>query len=77
MNNKGLRYTEIVLDDDKERADFYTKIGQGIRSVPQIFLSNGTEVERIGGYQELIARSEEVLTKTKSLQSPGSLMADF
>lgn len=50
LKNKGYSYEEINLDDDAERQKFYESVGEGVRSVPQIFVDG----ERIGGYQELV-----------------------
>jgi glutaredoxin len=50
LKNKGYTYEEINLDDDTERQKFYESVGEGVRSVPQIFADG----ERIGGYQELV-----------------------
>jgi glutaredoxin len=49
LKSKGYTYKEVNLDDDEERTKFYEKVGNGVRSVPQIFVDD----ERIGGYQEL------------------------
>ena len=51
----GLSYEEIILDDDKERHEFYEKVTQKeeldlmVNSVPQIYINN----KRIGGYESL------------------------
>jgi glutaredoxin len=50
LKNKGYVYNEINLDDDDARQKFYEEVGNGVRSVPQIFVDG----ERIGGYQELL-----------------------
>lgn len=50
LKNKGYSYEEINLDDDVERQKFYERVGEGVRTVPQIFVDD----ERIGGYQELV-----------------------
>jgi len=50
LKNKGYSYEEVNLDDDAERQKFYERVGEGVRTVPQIFVDD----ERIGGYQELV-----------------------
>ena len=32
------------------RSEFYSKLGEGVKTVPQIFIDN----KRIGGFQELV-----------------------
>ena len=32
------------------RSEFYSKLGEGVKTVPQIFMDN----KRIGGFQELV-----------------------
>jgi glutaredoxin 3 len=50
LKNKGYSYEEINLDDDSARQTFYESVGNGVRTVPQIFVDG----ERIGGYTELL-----------------------
>lgn len=50
LKTRNFVYEEINLDDDGERQKFYESAGDGVRSVPQIYVDE----ERIGGYQELI-----------------------
>ena len=50
LKNKGYSYEEINLDDDDARQKLYEEVGNGVRTVPQIFVDG----ERIGGYQELL-----------------------
>lgn len=50
LKNKGYSYEEVNLDNDEERQKFYERVGEGVRTVPQIFVDD----ERIGGYQELV-----------------------
>jgi ribonucleoside-diphosphate reductase alpha subunit len=56
LNNRDIEFEEILLDDKKEREDFFAKINQengeedsNISTVPQIFINE----KRIGGFQEL------------------------
>jgi glutaredoxin len=50
LRSKGYTYEEVVLDNDAERLTFYEAVGNGIKTVPQIFVDN----ERIGGYTDLV-----------------------
>lgn len=50
LKSKNFVYEEINLDNDGERQKFYESVGNGVRTVPQIFVDE----EHIGGYQELI-----------------------
>jgi len=50
LESKNLRFTEIDLSDDIVRSEFYSKLGEGVKTVPQIFMDN----KRIGGFQELV-----------------------
>jgi glutaredoxin len=38
------------MDNDGERQKFYESVGNGVRTVPQIYVDG----ERIGGFQDLI-----------------------
>ena len=60
MNN-ALEYTEIVLDDDQERIDFYQRISNGmqVNTVPQIFIDD----KHIGTYTDLISQEDLILKK--------------
>lgn len=49
LKTHEIKYEEKNLDDDDERAAFYSNY-PGVRSVPQIFVDG----ERIGGFQELM-----------------------
>lgn len=49
-------YKETVLDNDHKRIEFYESIGNGVSTVPQIFINNN----RIGGYSELIKQESYV-----------------
>lgn len=50
LDSKELAYTEIDLSDDSLRDDFYLKLGDNVKTVPQIFIDN----KRVGGYQDLV-----------------------
>jgi len=50
LASEDLKYKEFDLSDDKLRAEFYSKIGNDVKTVPQIFIDN----ERVGGYQDLV-----------------------
>ena len=62
LKNKGYSYEEINLDDDDARQKFYESVGNGVRTVPQIFVDG----ERIGGYQELVKSHLAVPAKLDS-----------
>ena len=49
LDSKKISYNEIDLSDDSERLKFYEKIGDNVKTVPQIFIDD----KRIGGFQEL------------------------
>ena len=51
LDSKDLDFKEIDLSDDTIRSEFYLKIGEGIKTVPQVFIDN----KRIGGYQDLVS----------------------
>ena len=50
LSSKDLEFTEIDISDDLVRAEFYSKIGEGVKTVPQVFIDS----KRIGGYQDLV-----------------------
>ena len=50
LKQKGYTYEEVNLDNDESRQKFYESVGNGVRTVPQIYVDG----ERIGGYQELV-----------------------
>ena len=50
LKQRGYAYEEIVIDNDGERQKFYESVGNGVRTVPQIYVDG----ERIGGFQDLI-----------------------
>ena len=49
LDSKKISYNEIDLSDDVERLKFYEKIGDNVKTVPQVFIDN----KRIGGFQDL------------------------
>ena len=53
LNENGIKFQEIILDDDKERHNFYEAVklskGVAINTVPQIFVGD----KLIGGYSNL------------------------
>ena len=51
----NLPFDEIDLSDDTERSEFYKKIGEGVKTVPQIFIDD----TRVGGYPQLVPWFEE------------------
>ncbi len=55
LNSVDFIYTEIDLSNDNDRQNFYKKVGEGVSTVPQIYI----EDIRIGGYPELVNWLEE------------------
>jgi len=49
LDSKKISYNEIDLSDDSERLKFYDKIGDNVKTVPQVFIDD----IRIGGFQDL------------------------
>ena len=49
LDSKKISYNEIDLSDDSERLKFYEKIGDNVKTVPQVFIDD----KRIGGFQGL------------------------
>ncbi len=49
LDSKKISYNEIDLSDDSERLKFYEKIGENVKTVPQVFIDD----KRIGGFQDL------------------------
>ncbi|MBK2239455.1 ribonucleotide-diphosphate reductase subunit beta [Francisella tularensis] len=61
-------FTQISLDDDIKRAEFYAEVNKNIllveehiRTIPQIFVGD----IHIGGYDNLMARAGEVIARVK------------
>ncbi len=55
LNSVNISYDEIDLSNDDERQKFYKKVGNGVSTVPQIYVD---EV-RIGGFPQLVTWFEE------------------
>ena len=49
LDSKKISYNEIDLSDDSERLKFYEKIGDNVKTVPQVIIDD----KRIGGFQDL------------------------
>lgn len=50
FNNHNYEINEIKIDDFEERKKFYESCGDGVKTMPQIFIND----ERVGGYQDFI-----------------------
>ena len=55
LNSVNFKFDEIDLSNDEKRQEFYNRVGEGVSTVPQIYIDN----IRIGGYPNLIAWFEE------------------
>lgn len=51
LKSKGLEWTEVRIDTDREQFDAMLKRSNGRRSVPQIFVND----HHVGGYDDLVA----------------------
>ena len=51
LNSVDFIYTETDLSNDNDRQNFYEKVGEGVSTVPQIFI----EDYHVGGHVELRA----------------------
>ena len=51
LNAHSIDFEEFDLSNDEERVQFYEKLGDNVKTVPQVFI-NG---QRVGGYQDLRA----------------------
>lgn len=49
LNAHSINFTEVDLSDDGERQKFYKKIGDNVKTVPQVYIND----KRIGGYPHL------------------------
>ena len=58
LERKGIEYRVVKIDENPEARDFL--LGQGFKSVPQIFSETELFVE--GGYQGLSKLTDEELT---------------
>ena len=68
FGTNDIPFTQITLDDDQERLNFYAEVNKNIllveehiKSVPQIFVGD----VHIGGYDNLMARAGEVIARVK------------
>jgi glutaredoxin 3 len=61
MAEKQIEYTEISLDSSEARKQFVVD-HPTLKTVPQIFVKNGSEWNHIGGYTDLIAKEQEFLS---------------
>lgn len=64
LKQNNVPFTEVNLDDDVVRQAFYAKCGEGVRSVPQIFVDD----VRIGGLREL--QASDVVARHKAASTP-------
>lgn len=48
----GATYEVETIDDESRRRAFYAECGEGVSSVPQIFVDG----ERLGGYVDLVRK---------------------
>ena len=55
LNSVNFEFDEIDLSNDEERKEFYKRVGEGVSTVPQIYIDN----IRIGGYPNLVTWFEE------------------
>ena len=55
LNSVNFEFDEIDLSNDKHRKEFYKRVGEGVSTVPQIYIDN----IRIGGYPNLVTWFEE------------------
>jgi glutaredoxin 3 len=51
LNNKGVEFTEYVIDGDEDARDKMAKRANGRRSVPQVFIND----QHIGGCDDIHA----------------------
>lgn len=61
LDSLGKEYNSTVLDDEQERKAFYDRCGNGVKSVPQIFIDD----VRIGGYTDLLANLDKLTGRFK------------
>ena len=55
LDSVEFSFKEIDLSNDNDRREFYKKVGEGVSTVPQIYIDN----ERIGGFPQLVNWFEE------------------
>ena len=51
LNAHSIVFEEFDLSNDEERVQFYEKLGDNVKTVPQVFIND----QRVGGYQDLRA----------------------
>ena len=51
LNAHSIDFDEVDLSNDIERLNFYKKIGDNVKTVPQVYIDNN----RIGGFPQLKA----------------------
>ena len=61
LENKGIKFNEISVDNDSEKRQEMLERSSGVTSVPQIFIEN----EHIGGCDELYALESQGLLNEK------------
>lgn len=73
LRRNGIAYEEINYDDNTARQEMYDKLGLvgTQRTVPQIFVVDGSSRERIGGYNDLI--HSDLLSRREA----GTFTAEF
>ena len=49
LNAHSIDFDEVDLSNDIERLNFYKKIGDNVKTVPQVYIDE----KRIGGYPQL------------------------
>ena len=55
LDSVEFSFEDIDLTNDNDRKEFYKKVGEGVSTVPQIYIDN----ERIGGFPQLVNWFEE------------------
>ncbi len=50
LDKKEIPYTITDLTNDTERMKFFERVGNGVRTMPQIFIDD----ERVGGFNETV-----------------------
>ena len=51
LNAHSIDFDEVDLSNDIERQNFYKKVGDNVKTVPQVYIDH----KRIGGYPQLKA----------------------
>ena len=55
LKSVNFEFDEIDLSNDEERQEFYKRVGEGVSTVPPIYI----DYIRIGGYPNLVTWFEE------------------